>query len=112
LFSSAAAMLTAWVLPGVYIRDFFSAIGVALVIALLNLVIRPIFVFLTIPITIVSLGLFLFVINAIIVILASKILSGFYIDGFWWAFLYSIIFTLFSYIFGITSNIFEKQKRI
>lgn len=109
LVSAVAVLLTAWLLPGVAIQSFGYAIIVALILALLNLIIKPILIFLTIPITIVTLGLFLLVINALMILLASEIVSGFYVDGFWWALLYSLILSLFSYLFGLRSNIFQNN---
>ena len=91
LISALAVYLTAWLLPGVSVKSFWAALGVAVVIALLNVLVKPLLMLLTIPITVLTLGLFLFVIDAIIVLLAGKLLDGFRVDGFWWALLFSII---------------------
>lgn len=91
LISALAVYLTAWVLPGVSVKSFWSAIGIALVIAVLNVLVKPLLVLLTIPVTALTLGLFLFVIDALIILLAGKMLSGFQVDGFWWALLFSVI---------------------
>jgi len=96
LISALAVYFTAWVLPGVSIRNYFTAIGVALVIGLLDAFLRPILVFLTIPVTIVTFGLFLFVINAVIILIASYFFNGFRVDNFWWALLFSIVMSLVS----------------
>ncbi|MCF8228871.1 MAG: phage holin family protein [Bacteroidales bacterium] len=109
LVSAVAVLLTAWILPGVDIRSFGFAIIVAFVLALLNIIVKPILVFLTIPITIVTLGLFLLVINALMIMLAGEIVSGFYVANFWWALLFSLILSLFSYLFGLRSNIFQNN---
>jgi len=100
LISAVVILLTAWITPGVQIRSFWSAIVVALVLALLNIFLRPIMVVLTIPITIVTLGLFLFIINAFIVYLAGKMVSGFKVDSFGGALLFSLFLSIISYIFG------------
>lgn len=91
LISALAVYLTAWLLPGISVKSFWSAIGVAFVIALLNVLVKPLLTLLTIPVTVITLGLFLLVIDAIIVLLAGKLLDGFRVDGFWWALLFSII---------------------
>lgn len=99
LISVLAVYVAAWLLPGVHLNGFWSSVGLTLVLALLNLV-KPILVLFTIPVTILTLGLFLLVIDAIIVLLASKLLSGFSVDNFWWAILYSIILSIVSSIFN------------
>lgn len=98
LILTVAVMLTSYLLPGVYVKSFWSAILVAVVLALLNAFVKPLMVFLTIPFTIVTFGLFLFVINALIILLASAIVRGFEVKGFWWALLFSIILSLISYL--------------
>ena len=100
LISAAVIILTAWITPGVQIRSFWSAIVVALVLALLNIFLRPLMVVLTIPITVITFGLFLFIINAMMVYLASKIVSGFRIESFGWALLFSLFLSIIVYIFG------------
>lgn len=100
LISAVVIILTAWITPGVQIRSFWSAIVVALVLALLNIFLRPIMVVLTIPITIMTLGLFLFIINAFIIYMAGKMVSGFKVSGFGSALLFSLFLSIISYIFG------------
>lgn len=102
LVTALAAMLTAYLLPGVTIRDFISALVLALVLAILNLLVKPILIILTLPATIFTLGLFLLVINAIIILLASKLVKGFSVDGFWWALIFSLVLTVIS---GIMNGI-------
>lgn len=98
ILSSFSVFLAGWILKGVFIEDYLTSLLVALVLAVLNFIIKPIMVFLTIPITILTLGLFLLVINAFIAMLASNIVSGFYIDGFWWAVGFSIIVSIVNYL--------------
>ena len=94
-------MITAWLLPGIEVAGFFTAILVALVLAVLNIFLKPLFIILTIPITIFTFGLFLFVINALIILLAAEFVGGFHVEGFWWALLFSIILTIISGLLGI-----------
>jgi len=97
-----AVYITGYILPGVHIDNFLTSILVALVISLLNTFLKPILVFFTIPFTVVTFGLFLLVINAVIILLASKILyPHFTIDGFWWALLFSIILSFINSIFEL-----------
>lgn len=93
LISALAVYLTAWLLPGISVKSFWTAIGVSIVIAILNVLVKPLLTLLTIPVTVVTLGLFLFVIDALIILLAGKLLSSFHVDSFWWALLFSIIVT-------------------
>lgn len=101
IVTAAVVLLTAWITPGVQIRSFFSAIIVAIVLALLNIFFKPILIFFTIPITIVTFGLFLFLINAIVIYLTSKIVEGFYIRSFGAAFIFSIILSVINYLFDL-----------
>lgn len=98
LITAVAVYLAAYLLPGVTITDVKTTIIVALVLALLNTFIKPILVVLTIPITIITLGLFLLIINALMVKWAAALVSGFHVDGWWSAFLVSLIVTVVSYI--------------
>ena len=95
-----AIMLAAWLTPGVTINDYLNALLVAIVLLFLDFIIKPLLIILTIPITIVTLGLFLFVVNAIIVLLAGELVSGFLVAGFWSALLFSIILSLVQAVLG------------
>lgn len=96
LVSALAAMVTAYVLPGVRIDNFRSALILAVVLAILNLLVKPVLILLTLPVTIITLGLFLLVINAIIILIASNLVKGFRVDGFIWALLFSLVLTIVS----------------
>ncbi|HEU0112485.1 MAG TPA: phage holin family protein [Flavisolibacter sp.] len=98
LITAVAVYLAAYLLPGVTITDVKTTIIVALVLALLNTFIKPILVILTIPITILTLGLFLLIINALMVKWAASLVDGFTVDGWWSALLVSLIVTIVSYI--------------
>ena len=94
LISALVAFGLSSLLPGVHIDSFVTALILALVLAVLNMLLKPIMVILTLPITIITFGLFLLVINAAIILLASKLVDGFKVDGFWWALLFSILLSV------------------
>ncbi|MBS0340741.1 MAG: phage holin family protein [Proteobacteria bacterium] len=93
LLSAVALLAVAYVYSGVQVNSFGSAMIAAAVIGLLNAVLRPVLVVLTLPVTIVTLGLFLFVINALMFWSASGLLTGFHVAGFWAALLGSLIYS-------------------
>ena len=95
LLTAVAVILLAKILPGVTVDGYISAIIVAVVIALLNMVVRPLLIFLTLPATLITFGLFIFVVNAIIIILADKLIDGFAVSGFFIALLFSILLSIF-----------------
>jgi len=95
LLTALVVVVLSNVLPGIYVESFSTAIWVAFVIALLNMFVRPLLILFTLPATIISLGLFLFVINAIIILLAGNLVSGFVISGFLSAMLFSVLLTVF-----------------
>jgi len=106
--TALAAYGLSTVLSGVHIPQFSTALILVLVLALLNTFIKPILVLLTFPITIITLGLFLFVINALIILLADKLLDGIKIDGFWWALLFSL---LLSAVTSFANTAFNQDKK-
>ncbi len=91
LITALAVILTSYLLPGVHVESFLSAIILSLLLALLNVTLKPILVIITIPVTFLTLGLFLLVINALMILLADAILPGFTVDGFWWALAFSVV---------------------
>lgn len=95
LLTALAVIVLANILPGVSVAGYLSAIVVAMVISLLNMFIRPLLIFFTLPATIITLGLFLFVINACIILLADKLVDGFEVSGFWAALFFSILLSIF-----------------
>ncbi len=100
ILTAIAVFLVASLLPGVSLDGFLTAIIVALALALLNALVKPILVVLTIPITIVTLGLFLLVINTVIVLLAAWMVESFRVDGFWWALVFSLLLSLVNAVLG------------
>ncbi|OQW88752.1 MAG: hypothetical protein BWK72_07280 [Rhodoferax ferrireducens] len=94
LLSAAALLGVAYIYPGVVVNSFGSAMLAAFVIGLFNMVLRPVLVLLTLPVTLITLGLFLFVINALMFWAASGVLSGFHVQGFGAALLGSLIYSV------------------
>lgn len=96
--------LLAWLLPGIAVESYWSAIIVAIVLGLLNVFLKPILIVLTIPVTIVTLGLFLVVINAFIIMLAGNFVDGFVVSSFWWALLFSVLMSVLNSAFANASK--------
>lgn len=94
LLSATALLLVAYLYSGVEVRSFSGALMAALVIGLFNTIVRPVLVLLTLPITLVTLGLFLFVINALMFWAASGVLSDFHVRGFGAALLGSLLYSV------------------
>jgi putative membrane protein len=101
ILSSFSVFAAGWLLEGVYINNYGTSILVALVLAVLDYVIKPILIFLTIPITVFTFGLFLLVINAWIPLMASGLIPGFYIVNFWWALAFSLIVSVLNYLINV-----------
>ncbi|MEM0519269.1 MULTISPECIES: phage holin family protein [Aequorivita] len=95
LLTALAVVVLAKILPGVAVAGYGSAIIVAIVIALLRLLVKPILVVLTLPITIVTFGLFLLIINAVIILMAAYFIDSFAVASIWWALLFSLLLSLF-----------------
>lgn len=105
LVTSAVAFILAQVLPGIHVNNYGTAIIFALVLSLLNIFLRPLLILFTLPLTILTFGLFLFIINTITVLLASDWVKGFEIDSFSWGLFFSLLLTL------ITSALFREEDR-
>lgn len=100
LLTALAVLITAYLLPGVHVTNFFWALLVAAVLALFNVTVKPLLIIITIPVTVFTLGLFLLVINAVIILLASALIPGFQVEGFWWALGFSLVLYLINKIFN------------
>jgi len=107
ILNAVALLVVAYILPGIVVASFWSAMWAALVLGLINILVKPLFVLLTLPITIVTVGLFLFVINALMFWLAGSILKGFQVKGFWWAVLGALLYSLIS---GFLTNLINKNQ--
>ena len=100
LVVAIALGVTAYVLPGVHVGSFGSLVVAALVLGLINAVVKPVLVILTLPLTILTLGIFYLILNALLFWLASAIVPGFRVDGFGWALLGALIVGLISMLLG------------
>ena len=94
ILSAVAVLFTAQILPGVQVSGILDALLVALVLSFLNTFLKPVLLILTIPVTLLTFGLFLLVINAIIIVVADALLEGFNVNGFGWALLFSLILSV------------------
>jgi len=103
LVFTVAIAVSAYLLPGIRIQGAGAAFLTAFVLGLVNVVLRPVLLLLTLPINFLTLGLFSLVINALLILLTSALVPGFGVGGFWWAVLFSIILTLVN---GILNSIF------
>lgn len=104
---AAAILLTAWIIPGISVEGIKAALIVSIVLGIINALIRPLFLLISLPINILTLGLFTFVINALMLILTGYITPGFTVDGFWSAFFGSIILVILGS--GINRIAFKEQ---
>lgn len=98
--NALALLALSWVLPGIHVSGAGGALLAALALALLNTLIRPVLIVLTLPINLLTLGLFTFVVNGFLFWLASRLLEGFRVDGFWWAVLGAIAYSVVSSLIG------------
>lgn len=94
IVSGLAIFLSAYLLSGVHVDGFATALVIAVVLGIVNAVLKPILIILTLPITILTLGLFTLVINALLILLTTNLVSGFKVDGFWWAFFFSLVLSV------------------
>ena len=105
LTTGLAIFIISALMPGVHVNNLLDALLVALIIMMLNVFVKPILIFLTLPITVITLGLFLLVINALIILCASVLFkTGFQVDGFWVALLFSIVLSM---ITSVAEKIFS-----
>ncbi|MHC0442130.1 MULTISPECIES: phage holin family protein [Flavobacterium] len=107
LVTAALVLLLSNLLTGVVVTSFGTAVIVAVVLGLLNVFIKPILVVLTLPVTVVTLGLFLLVINALMILACTKIVGGFAVDSFWTALIFSVILSILQ---SITYKILGDDK--
>ena len=108
LLNAIAVIILAYILPGAEVNTFFTAVIVALVLSLLNFLVKPILVILTLPITVVTLGLFLLVINALMILLAAHFIDGFQIANVWWAIVFSL---LLSFLQSLLHSMLKEDKK-
>ncbi|NYT60467.1 phage holin family protein [Alcaligenaceae bacterium] len=96
ILNAVALLIVAYILPGITVASFGSALIAALVLGLLNTLVKPVLILLTLPITIITLGLFLLVLNALVFWFAGSVLKGFQVNGFWWAVLGAVVYSIVS----------------
>ncbi|CEN45357.1 phage holin family protein [Capnocytophaga canis] len=108
LITSVIIFLLGNILPGAHITDYFSAVLVAFVLSILNVLVKPVLAIISIPITILTLGLFMFVINAVIILLAAQLVEGFKVNGFLGALLFSLCLSL---VQSVAQNLLDKQEQ-
>ena len=97
LLSGLAVFTAAYILPGVEVESFTTALVAAIVLGVINAVLKPVLLILTLPINILTLGLFTFVIQALLILLADKIVPGFSVDGFVWALILSLVLAVINF---------------
>jgi putative membrane protein len=107
LLTSIFVFVLSHIIPGIHIADFLTAIIVALVFGLFNAILRPIILFLTLPLTLLTLGLFALVVNALLVILITVFVKGFVVDGFFSALLFSIVLSVLT---SLVKFYFKKNR--
>ncbi len=100
LIMAISILASAYLIPGVTVSGFFAALWVALFLGIVNVLVKPVLILITLPINIVTLGLFTFVINALLILLASSAIKGFQVTGFWVAMLFSIVLSAINYLLG------------
>ena len=98
IVNAGALLLVAYLYPGVHVQDFVTALVAALVLGLVNALIRPILVILTLPVTLLTLGLFIFVINGLLFWWVGSFVDGFHVSGFWAGFFGAIVYSLISWL--------------
>ena len=106
IVTALAVVIAAYILPGVKVDGGLTAILVAAVLSLLNAFVKPLLIILTIPITVVTLGLFLLVINALMILAVDGLVGGFEVDGFWYALLFSIVLTI---VVSLLNNLVREE---
>lgn len=113
IVTSFAIVISSYLLSdGIHIDNYITAIFVAIVLSVLNIFLKPILILLTIPATIFSFGLFLLVINAFIIVIAANVVDGFRVDGFGWAFIFSIILSLVTFLLELPDRIKSKKIQV
>ena len=108
LLNALAVFILAHLLSGVAVDGYVGALIVAIVLSILNLLVKPILIIFTLPATILTLGLFLLVINAVIILLADKLIDGFAVANFWWAILFSILLSILQ---SILQSLLKEDKK-
>jgi putative membrane protein len=109
LINAVALLALPYLLPSIHVASFATALGVALVLGLINTLIRPLLLLLTLPVTLLTLGLFIFVINGMMFLLAARLLDGFVVDGLWAGVLGSTVYSVISWL--LTKLLLSSARR-
>jgi len=104
LIQSLAVFIAAYILPGVHVDSLITVLVVAIVLGIVNILLKPLLIFLTLPITILTLGLFILIINAFLVLIVDMLVPGFYVNGFLWAILFSLVVSVTSSVLNGVSK--------
>lgn len=108
IISALTIIVVSYIVPGIHVASFWSALLVALFLGLLNAIVRPIIILLTLPVTIITLGLFVFVINAFMLLLVNAVVKGFTVDGFFPALLGAVLIWIIGWM--VNTYVFERGK--
>lgn len=108
IISTLAVLISAYILPGVDVDHPFTGIIVAVVLGALNMFIKPLLIFFSLPAVILTFGVFLIVINTVIILFTAKLIPGFYVQGFWYAVLFSIVLSLVTSVLNMIKERDEK----
>ncbi len=102
LINTISIFVVSYILSGIQIETFMTALVVAVVMAALNVTLKPLLILITIPLTIITFGLFLLVVNVLVLYAADALIDGFQIAGFWWALAFSLLVSLINgFLFGL-----------
>ncbi|WP_268033627.1 phage holin family protein [Algoriphagus sp. PAP.12] len=104
ILGGISVLIAEFFLSGIHIDSWVTGFLLAAILILINLTIKPLMIVLTLPLTLMTFGLFLLVINALVILLADKIIPGFQVDGFWWALLFAIVLSIINSLFGNNLN--------
>jgi putative membrane protein len=105
LINTLAVAIAAYIVPGIQLANIWTAVVLVVVLGILNFLVKPVLLLLTLPINILTLGLFTLVINTLMILLASSIVKGFTVSNFWFGFLFAIVLSLVtSFLYASTDN--------
>lgn len=104
IINALSLIALAWILPAVHVQSFGSAMAAALVLSVVNLLIRPVLIVLTLPVNLLTLGLFTLIINGFLFWLVANFIQGFTVGGFWWAVLAALLYSLISSLINAVLN--------
>lgn len=104
VISAIAIGVAAYLIPGVHVTTILAALILAVVLGIINIFFKPIVTLITLPINILTLGIFSLVVNALLIMLAGMIVPGFTVDGFWPAFFFAIVLSLVNAFFGMMTK--------